>query len=67
MTICDIKKHHDHLWQVFDWLAHFGLKNNVTIIEISEIIVSQLTFLGYVIDKNCLTPMQKKVATIQVS
>ena len=44
----DIKEHQDHLLQVFERLAHFGLKTNLSKCDFA---VSKLNFLGHMIDE----------------
>ena len=58
----DIKKHQDHLLQVFERLAHFGLKINLSKRDFA---VSKLNFLGHMIDEQGITPVPEKVRAIQ--
>ena len=44
----DINEHQDHVLQVFERLAHFGLKTNVSKYDFA---VSKLNFLGHMIDE----------------
>ena len=48
MASRDKKEHQDHLLQVFDWLAHLGLKINISKCDFA---VSKLNFLGHMVDE----------------
>ena len=58
----DIKEHQDHTQQVFEWLAHFGLKIKI---DKCDFAVSKLNFLGHVIDEHRIAPILEKVAALQ--
>ena len=58
----DINEHQDHLLQVFERLAHFGLKINVSKCDFA---VSKLNFLGHMIEEQAITPVPEKVTAIQ--
>ena len=58
----DIKEHQDHMLQVFERFAHFGLKINVSKCDFA---VSKLNFLGHMIDEQGITPVPEKVTAIQ--
>ena len=58
----DIKEHQGHKHQVFERLAHFGLKINMNKCDFA---ISKLTFLGHVIVEYEITLVTEKVAAIQ--
>ena len=57
-----IKEHQDHLLHVFERLAHFGLKINISKCDFA---VSKLNYLGHMIDEQGITPVPEKVTSIQ--
>ena len=59
----DIEEHQDPMNQVFERLAHFGLRINVNKCDFA---VSKLNFWGHVINQHGITPVLKKVAAIQI-
>ena len=56
------EEHYDHLQQVFERLAHFGLKINV---EKCIFGANKLNFLGHEIDETGIAPLPEKVSAIQ--
>ena len=58
----DIKENQDHLLQVFERRAHFGLK---IIISKCDFAVSNLNFLGHMIDEQGISPVPENVTAIQ--
>ena len=62
IAIHGIKEHQDHMLQVFERLAHFGLKINVNKCDFA---VLKLNFLGRMIDEQGITPVPEKVTAIQ--
>ena len=53
----DINEYQNHLLQVFERLAHFGLKINLSKCDFA---VSKLNFLGHMIDEQGITPVPEK-------
>ena len=58
----DIDEHQDHVLQVFERLAHLGLKINVSKCGFA---VSKWNFFGHMIDEQGITPVPEKVTAIQ--
>ena len=58
----DIKEYQDLMLQVFERLAHFGLKINVSKCHFAA---SNQNFLGHMIDEQGITPVPEKVTAIQ--
>ena len=58
----DTKEHENHMLQIFERLAHFGLKINVSKCDFA---VSKLNFLGHMIDEQGITPVPEKVTAMQ--
>ena len=54
--------HKDHMLHVFERLAYFGLKIDVSKCNFA---VSKLNFLGHVIDEQGITPVPEKLAPMQ--
>ena len=57
-----IKEHQDHMLQVFERRAHFGLKTNVSKCDFA---VSKLNFFGHIIDEQVIPPVPEKVTALE--